>query len=134
MPTPKRLSDVTRYRQRARDAAARAAHAADTTSWRRSIAEADFGPDEQQQLVDALRRGASMTQAAAEIGLSTNLVYGRTQWDPDFSSELEAALTETCPAGELCGRPAGVKHGGHCAACRAAHHPPRSRGRKTASR
>lgn len=133
MPTPAPKSDVTRYRQRARDPKARAAHAADTTSWRRSVAEADFGPDEQEQLFEALRAGLRLTAAAAAVGMTTHAIYGRARWDVEFGDALETVLAETCPAGDLCGRPAGVKHGGHCAECRRAHHPPRARRRRRAT-
>jgi hypothetical protein len=131
MPVPK--LDVTRYRQKARDPQARAAHAADTTSWRRSVAEADFGPDEHAQLLAALRAGLRLTAAAAELGLTANAVYGRARWDAEFGDALETVLAETCPAGDWCGRPAGVKHGGHCADCRRAHHPPRAGRRRQAT-
>lgn len=125
MPTPK--LDITRYRQKARDPKARAAHAADTNSWRRSVAEADFGPDEHAELFAGLRSGLRITAAAAAIGMTANAVYGRASWDGEFADALEHVLADTCPAGDWCGRPAGVKHGGHCADCRRAHHPPNAR-------
>jgi hypothetical protein len=129
MPVPK--LNVTRYRQKARDPQARAAHAADTTSWRRSIAEADFGPEEQVLLFKSLR--ADLPIAAAAAGMTVNGVYGRARWDGEFGDALETVLAETCPArtaptGDMCGRPVGVRrHGGHCADCRRAYHPPRAR-------
>jgi hypothetical protein len=143
MPAPTPKSDVTRYRQRARDPKARAAHAADTTSWRRSVAEADFGPDEHAQLFDALRAGlrltAAVAAAAATVGLTANAVYGRSRWDGEFGDSLEKVLAETCPAriaptGDFCGRPACARlHGGHCADCRRAHHRPRAGRRRRAT-
>jgi hypothetical protein len=100
-------SDVTRWRQKARDPKARAAHAADTTSWRRSLAEADFGPEEQAELIENLRAGLRITEAAAAVGMTANAVYGRARWDVEFGNALEQVLAETCPAGDMCGRPAG---------------------------
>jgi hypothetical protein len=122
-------ADVSRWRRGIRDIAARLAHNADTTSWRRSIAEAVFDADDQAHVLEELRRGARVTEAAAAVGLAVNALYGRAEWDADFADRLEETLANTCPAGDYCGRPAGVKHGGHRRACRRAQHPPKRRSR-----
>jgi hypothetical protein len=131
---PAKISAVTRYRYGARGAAAGAAHSAASVAWRRAIAEAIFGTAEQDTLFAALRAGLTLTQAAKALDLTPQAVYGRARWDTDFHDRLEDVLDETCPAEDLCGRPAGVKNGGHCAACRAAHHPPRPAARRAARR
>ncbi|HEY2096299.1 MAG TPA: hypothetical protein VGH72_07545 [Pseudonocardia sp.] len=123
MPTD--FSNTTRWRYGARDDAARTAHTAGTVAWRRSIAEAIFGATEQETVFAALRAGLTLTQAAKALDLTTNAIYGRARWDHAFRDQLEEVLDETCPAGDYCGRPAGVKFGGHCRSCREAHHPPR---------
>jgi hypothetical protein len=121
------FKDVSRYRSGDRDDQARAAHTADTTSWRHGIAEVVFTGEDQQLLLDRLREGWRMRAAAAAVGLSFQAVYGRASWDGEFRDALEEVLATTCPAEGVCGTASGVKHGGHCAACRSAHHPPRSR-------
>jgi hypothetical protein len=118
------VKDVTRWRKRDRDRAARVAHNADTTSWRRGIAEVDFNPDDQAELLRHIRSGATVAQAAARLGMTFQAVYGRARWDVSFGQALEDLLAATCPAGDWCGRPKGVKLGGHCSGCRASHHPP----------
>jgi hypothetical protein len=122
--------NTTRYRFGDCDDEARAAHTAETTSWKRGIAEVVFTPEDQQVLLDAIRAGATVTAAAA-LGLSFQAVYGRGSWDEEFRDALDTALADTCPAAHACGTPSGVKHGGHCRDCCAAHHPPRRQGRRT---
>ncbi|SFQ82000.1 hypothetical protein [Amycolatopsis rubida] len=120
-----KLSLTTRYRHGSRRPAPRAAHSASSKQWRRKIAASRFGPREQQALFAGLRKGLSLTQAAKPVDMTANAVYGRARWDEEFRDRLEAVLDETCPGGEWCGTATGAKRGGHCLACRRAHHPPR---------
>lgn len=131
-----RFAPTTRYRYGDRDRSARTAHAAESKRWRREIAVSLLGPVEQEVLFAALRAGFALAQAARAIDLTTNAIYGRAAWDEDFRDQLDEVLDETCPAGEWCGRASGVKKGGHCRACREAHHPPRptARGKRRTSR
>lgn len=121
------LKDTSRYRNGERDDDARAAHSAESASWRYDIAEVVFSVEDQQELLARLRAGWALPAAAASVGMRYQAIYGRAKWDSSFHEQLEAVLAETCPAGRWCGRPSGVKHGGHCASCRAAHHPPSGR-------
>ncbi|AIG81291.1 Hypothetical protein AJAP_42620 (plasmid) [Amycolatopsis japonica] len=118
MPTI--YADVSRWRKGARDDVARAAHNAETTSWRRSLREATFDPEDHEVLFEQLRAGLRLSEAAAVVGQTTHAVYGRARWDAEFSEKLERVLAETCPA-EICGTAKGARQGGHCASCRAAH-------------
>ena len=113
--------DVTRWRYGDRDSGARIAQNASTTSWRRDIADAAFPEADQAELLRAIRRGVSVRGAAAALGMTYQAVYGRAAWDVGFAEALETTLADTCPAGDMCGRARGVKHGGHCRACRDAH-------------
>ncbi|OLZ43619.1 hypothetical protein BS329_38850 [Amycolatopsis coloradensis] len=113
-------ADVSRWRQGDRDDSARAAHNAEITSWRRSLREAEFDVDDHEILFAQLRAGLRLSEAAAVVGQTTNGVYGRARWDPEFRDKLEQVLAETCRA-EICGTASGARQGGHCAPCRAAH-------------
>lgn len=128
MPTARLYSDNSRYHlYRARDQRARAAHADVSRTWRREIATQAFDDRDKQVLLAAVREGMTVTEAAAAIHVSHQQVYGRARWDHEFREALEDALAQTCPAGQYCGTPTGVRHhGGRCQACRAAKHPPRA--------
>ncbi|MGV9679096.1 hypothetical protein ACWDSJ_27760 [Nocardia sp. NPDC003482] len=114
------LNPNSRYHaQGARDAEARRGHAAASRRWRRQRAATRFTPDDQARLLELIRRGRTVAEAASEIGLSFQAVFKRTLWDPRFGDRLEKALAETCPAGQWCGTAAGARfHRGHCRACR----------------
>lgn len=115
--------DTTRYRYGARDTTARHAHATDSREWRRSIADAEFGRGSRRRLLLLLRRSTPLSEAAAKVGVTSQRVYGRAKWDPEFAGLLEEALAEGCPARSRgkCGTSTGYKIGGQCRACRNAH-------------
>ncbi|MBF6588428.1 hypothetical protein IU414_27170 [Nocardia farcinica] len=130
MPTARTYpyNDNSRYHVlAARDGRARAAHAEVSRAWRRKIATQAFDDRAAQVLLAAVREGMTVAEAAAVIEVTHQQVYGRARWDGEFREALEDALDQTCPAGEFCGTPSGVRHhGGRCKACRAAKHPPRT--------
>ncbi|MCZ9325743.1 hypothetical protein [Nocardia farcinica] len=121
-------SDNSRYHlYGARDRRARAAHADVSRAWRREIATLAFDDRDKQVLLAAVREGMTVAEAGASISVSHQQVYGRARWDYALREALEDALAQTCPAGQYCGIPGGVRHhGGRCHACRAAKHPPRA--------
>ncbi|MEU6562655.1 hypothetical protein [Nocardia nova] len=119
---PDRVPNTRYHTDRARDTEARADHARVSRTWRRDIARAAFDTTDQAALFAALRAGHRITTAARTLGFSHAAVYGRARWDTAFADALEKVLTETCPAGDHCGTPAGKRHHhGHCQECRAAH-------------
>ncbi|WP_433716976.1 hypothetical protein ACQP2U_42370 (plasmid) [Nocardia sp. CA-084685] len=123
---PRPANPNTRYHTRkARDAEARAAHAAASRQWRRALAAAAFNRDDQKRLLNAIRNGTTVANAARDLGLTHQAIYKRASWDTRFGNQLERALAETCPAGTHCGKPSGARfYHGHCHACRIAKRHP----------
>lgn len=111
---------TTRYRDGARDARARAAHVKQSREYGRALADAEFPPAERAKFLAELGRIGNMAKACKSFGINHALVYGRMRWDSWFADDVESVLAEVCQGGDMCGRPAGAKRGGCCAACRAA--------------
>ncbi|QYN41204.1 hypothetical protein K1T35_48575 (plasmid) [Pseudonocardia sp. DSM 110487] len=114
------LAPTSRYRAGHRDAVSRAGHAADTTGWRRRLAQIEVDDITLALLVSAVRASGDLRDAAERCGLTVQKVYGRMAWDARFSEQLELALAEACSGGEHCGTVRGYRSGGRCAACRTA--------------
>lgn len=119
-----RIRPSTRYRYGARDRAARADHSTASRSYRRALADADFDDATRAAFLAALAVCADVVSAAATVGYTHGVIYGRMRYDPVFTEEVEAILSATCRAIQYgcCGSEAGYKRGGRCWSCRSAHH------------
>jgi hypothetical protein len=105
-------------------------------TYRRGLAEATFGARSRAQVLEALRGGASVPQAAAQVFVSAAQVHGRTRWDPAFRVALDDALDvgSASRMSEYCGTPTGYRSRRcRCRQCRAAHTEETSRYRKPVS-
>ncbi|WP_280470620.1 hypothetical protein [Nocardia farcinica] len=87
-------------------------HADVSRAWRGGIATLAFDDRDAQVLLAAVREGMTVAEAAAAISVSHQQVYGRARWGDAFRETLEDALAQTCPAGQYCGTPTGVRHHG----------------------
>lgn len=87
-------SDLTRWRQGARDAAARKAHNAETRDRRRETARESLTRDQRATILQHVREGRSIRAAATALGLSVNrvMLLGRT--DDVWRAELDRALLD----------------------------------------
>jgi hypothetical protein len=122
-------SPATRYRYGDRDDDARAAHSRQTRLHKHRFVEIEFPPAECGRLLELLADTPDVVKAAAALGVSHNLVYGRMHWDTEFRDQVEKVLAENCAAaaaqtettGDLCGTYKGYRRfGGRCARCRLA--------------
>lgn len=93
------LSPTTRYRYAERTADTRRAHADESTVWRRSLAEAELSPERREELLTLIRRGTRVAEAAAQVGVSWQRVYGLAAYNTEFSDALDAATAEACVCG-----------------------------------
>lgn len=126
MPTKKgslhrhKWTPASRYRAGDKDPAALAAHAAETTQWRH-----DNHPvtgETADMLLTLLAAGHALRITCDRLGVTTQAVHGRAQWDPEWSTALDAAL--------MAGRDPDLPHGTHkayrqhcrCPECRDFHH------------
>jgi hypothetical protein len=114
-----------------RTSTTRAAHAADTTAWKRALRDAEFPPEARVRFLDLLREQRTVKAAAEDLGITTARVYGRMKWDEAFAAEVDEILAATCLGGDQCGTEMGYRYGGRCADCRAAKHA--TRGHPSAS-
>lgn len=114
--------DSRRWRQGARDAAARRAHNAETRADRRRKSLAGFTAQAERDLLAALRDGTPLTEAAAQAGVPFQALFGRARWDAAWATRLDQAL--------MAGRDPGLRHGTdhtykahkcRCPECRQAH-------------
>lgn len=89
---------------------------------RRSQVLARFTGRVEEALLEMLRRGSSLSDAAEQIGLTPQAVFGRARWDREWASRLDSALMD--------GRDPYLSHGTdhtykqygcRCPDCRAAH-------------
>lgn len=115
-------SDLTRWRQGARDAAARRAHNAETRDRRRETARESLTRDQRATILQHVREGRSIRAAATALGLSVNrvMLLGRTDdvWRAELDRALLAARDPSVPHGTETGY---RRHGCRCPECRIAH-------------
>lgn len=88
---------TSRYRAGEHTPDTRAAHAADTTSWRRTLADAEFSPELRARFLDLLRETGTVKATARGLGLTPQRVYGRMTRDAQFAAAVEERSSR-CPA------------------------------------
>jgi hypothetical protein len=100
-------------------------HNADTRERRRAAVEAAFTQEQRSRMLEMMAAGdvATVTEAAAEVGVSGGQVYGLARRDAEFRAALEAAGMGLCRGGDQCGRPIGYRKGCRGTLCRRAHRP-----------
>ena len=76
-------------------AACSRAHADDQRTRGRAWAQQRLPVEVRQQLLDAIFSGQPFRMVLSDLGLTSNQVWGLTKTDPEWSTELEAALTAT---------------------------------------
>lgn len=126
-PKPSRtVQPQSRYRRRARDDEAIAAHSRASKHYNRRLADAEFGPEHRARFLRVLEEVADVKVAAQRIWMTHDQVYGRARWDRAFRQAMEHILAERCLAkltGQ-CGSASGYKARGRCLECRTAHRRP----------
>jgi hypothetical protein len=85
----------------------RAAHAETQKAFGRARAQQRLPAETRQQLLLAIYAGQPFRSVLRNLGLTPNQVWGLTKTDPEWSAELEAALTAT--------RRGDLKHGTNAA-------------------
>lgn len=117
-----RLSGDSRWRRGARDDLARREHNRATREQRRRKALERFTPDLERAVLQALRSGVPLVEAAAQVGMTQQTLFGRARFDPAWAARLDRALMQ--------GRDPGINHGTsyaykahrcRCPECREAH-------------
>lgn len=126
-PPPAQHGTTNRWRTGCRepDCGCRQAHNTDTRTYRRNLADRAFPPKARTRLLRLISRGATITEAAEQVGVTTHAVYGRRRVDPAWGNRLDAALMAGRDPDVPHGIPSGYRHHRcRCPECRAAHHPP----------
>lgn len=112
---------ASRYRAGDRDDGARAGKAADDRARRRVLADQAFPPPVRQAILAAVQRGTRVAEAARDLGVTVQAVYGLAGRDRSFADALDAAQRRAAPVDCPHGTPMGYRwYGCHCRACRAA--------------
>lgn len=118
----KQRSHESRWRQGARDDRARREHNKATRDQRRRKTLERFTPDLERSVLEAIRNGVPLPQAAAEVGMTQQTLFGRARFDPAWAARVDRALMQ--------GRDPGINHGTshaykahrcRCPECREAH-------------
>jgi len=117
------VKHTTRWRtDKARDHLAREAHNAATREWWRKIRMAEWPEWRREKLLQLIREGYRVSEAAYELGTTYQDVYGIARIDDSFQQELDEALRDAAPPGVKHGTPWGYKQGCACPSCKQAHH------------
>jgi tellurite resistance protein len=82
---------TTAYRRGVHTPETRRAHALGNAAVRRSWADRAFPEHERKIVLDALRRGALLAEAARMVDVYYQAILGRAKWDEDFAAALTAA-------------------------------------------
>jgi hypothetical protein len=85
----------------------RQAHAETQRAFGRARAQMRLPVEVRQQLLDGIYAGQEFRSVLRDLNLTSNQVWGLTKTDPEWSAELEAALTAT--------RRGDLKHGTNAA-------------------
>lgn len=111
-----------RWRRGARDDVARREHNDQTRDYRRQKTLARFTPEIERTVLESLRAGTPLVEAAALAGMTQQTLFGRGRFDAAWAARLDRAL--------MAGRDPSVKHGTdytykvkgcRCPECRGAH-------------
>lgn len=114
---------TTLYRDGDRTPPVRDAKNADHRVYRRAIASAVFGPVQRARVLDQLRGGTPLPEAARGVSVTAAQVHGRARWDPEFRAALDDALDAySAPfKSDKCGTATGYRNRCRCRPCRTAH-------------
>lgn len=119
---PRRRSRGSRWRQGERGSKARREHNIETRDLRRKKTLARFTPGIERTLLESLREGVPLVEAAAQVGMQQQTLFGRARFDHGWKTRLDRAL--------MAGRNPDVRHGTdyvykqygcRCPECREAH-------------
>jgi hypothetical protein len=88
------------------------------TSLEKARAQAQLPVEVRQQLLNAIYARQPFRTVLRDLGLSSNKVFGLAMTDPDWSQQLEAALTASRREDLEHGTNAAYLHGCVCSDCR----------------
>ncbi|MEV4335306.1 hypothetical protein AB0K02_33230 [Streptomyces sp. NPDC049597] len=91
-----RFSPIVLWRVGCRCQRCRAAHASATTSEKRAIADALFSEEKRAQLLELVRAGTPVDEAAEQLSVSRGQVYGMANRDAEFRERLDEAGWALC--------------------------------------
>lgn len=120
--TAKQRPHDSRWRRGDRDTAARRGHNRSTRDQRRRKTLERFTPELERTLLAALRSGTPLVQAAEQVGMTQQTLFGRARFDRAWAARLDHALMD--------GRDESLGHGTdyvykaykcRCPECREAH-------------
>jgi hypothetical protein len=98
----------------------RAASAALQRERERLEAGRQFQPEKRVALLELLSQGMRLMEAAAEIEVSPQQIWGRARSDPAWGAELQATIDRARPTDVGHGRQSAYRQGCRCSECRAA--------------
>ncbi|MFE7664731.1 hypothetical protein [Streptomyces celluloflavus] len=94
-----KYAPATLYRVGCRCRVCMAAHSAESWQRRRALAEEAFSSEQRRQVLALVEAETPVHEAAEQVGVTPQQVYGRANWDLEFAEQLDEAAWSLCVFG-----------------------------------